>query len=146
MIKFTGKCLCKHIQYSYDGPTGIIVHCHCNSCRTWHGSLFRSRMIIKKARFKWISGKQMLSFYRSSKNVTKSFCSNCGSHLLSYYSHKPTLCGLPIGGLDEPLTHIKQVHIFTQDQSSTYPLLTKTPHFDTLPNNPTLIHSLMEDS
>ncbi|MBT6120767.1 GFA family protein, partial [bacterium] len=81
MIKLKGECLCGKIKYESKGLSGTIVHCHCSMCRKWHGAAFRSRIVIERKGFQWISGQEFLSNYNSSENVTKCFCKSCGSNL-----------------------------------------------------------------
>ena len=146
MINLKGKCLCGDVKYSYQGLTGKIVHCHCSKCRKWHGSPFRSRMVIEKDKFKWELGKTNLSFYESSKNVKKSFCQNCGSNLVSFYTHNNKILGLPLGGVEGNLNDIEQIHIFTKYNAPWYQINDTNKQYDELPENATTIHHLLEES
>src|SRR5690606_7577559 len=85
MSKISGRCLCEAIVYEIEGELGPIFNCRCSKCRRWHGAAFRTRASIKISQFKWVSGEQLLSSYKSSDNVTKTFCSVCGSNLASFY-------------------------------------------------------------
>ncbi len=99
-MKLTGRCLCEAISYEIEGPLGPIFNCHCSKCRRWHGAAFRTRASINKSQFKWVTGKHLLSTFHSSDNVIKTFCSICGSNLMSFYENDPGLVGVPLGGLE----------------------------------------------
>lgn len=143
-INLKDQCLCGKIKYHYQGPSGKIVHCHCSKCRKWHGSPFRSRVVIKKEGFSWISGEDQLSFYDSSAKVTKSFCKQCGSNLVSFYKYKGQILGLPLGGIEGDLSAIKQIHIFTKYKAKWFQIADNHPQYPELPEDPAIIHQLME--
>src|ERR1700728_2319100 len=99
--KYTGGCLCGEVQYEINGKIGTIVHCHCEMCRKWHGSAFRTRATASAETFQWTQGREQLGRYRSSKNLTKTFCKICGSSLVTFYDHMPELVGIALGTLNE---------------------------------------------
>jgi hypothetical protein len=141
-ITLNGHCLCKKITYHYEGPTGKIVHCHCSKCRAWHGTAFRSRLVILKANFTWLSGKDTIANYQSSEKVSKCFCKHCGSNLLSHYKHSPTVLGIPIGGVSGDLGQIDQLHIFTDFKASWHTITDHWPQYKGLPEDTSIIHKL----
>ena len=100
MADLKGKCLCEEIAYSYQGKIGAIVNCHCSKCRRWHGSAFRTRTVIESKGFKWLKGKELLAYYDSSENVTKTFCKKCGSNLISIYKNNDKILGFPLGACE----------------------------------------------
>jgi len=144
MIKLKGQCLCGEIKYTYHGPPGKIVHCHCSKCRKWHGAAFRTRTVIKKDGFLWITGEEQLSFHNSSDKVMKSFCRHCGSNLVSFYKHNDQILGLPLGGVEGSLDDIEQVHIFTAYKAKWYEIPSAATQYPELPGDPTIIHQIME--
>ena len=133
MVELTGKCLCEAIEYSYEGKMGDIIHCHCSKCRRWHGSAFRTRAIIEKSGFEWFKGEDMLSYYDSSKNVTKTFCKNCGSNLVSIYKNNSDILGLPLGGIEGKLGNKKSYHIFTDSRAEWHEITDDLEQYDELP-------------
>jgi hypothetical protein len=141
-VTLTGHCLCKTITFIYEGPTGKLVHCHCTKCRSWHGSPFRSRLVILKDNFKWLSGEDALVQYKSSEKVTKLFCQHCGSNLISRYKHKPTVLGLPIGGVSGDLGKLDQLHIFTNYKAEWYTITDEWPQYKELPGDASIIHTI----
>jgi len=125
MVKLTGKCLCESIEYSYEGRMGDIINCHCSKCRRWHGSAFRTRATIEKRGFKWIKGENLLSYYDSSRNITKTFCKNCGSNLISIYKDNDNILGLPLGGVEGEFEDRPKYHIFTDSKAKWHKITDK---------------------
>ena len=142
MVKLTGKCLCESIKYSYEGKMGDIVHCHCSKCRRWHGSAFRTRTIIEKKGFRWLKGENTLSYYDSSENVTKTFCKNCGSNLISIYKNNDDILGLPLGGVEGKLDNKESYHIFTKFKADWHEISDDLERYDELPSEARCIRSL----
>lgn len=135
MNKLTGKCLCEKVSYQIDGDLGPIYNCHCSKCRRWHGAAFRTRASINTKQFKWLSGENYLGKYKSSDNVTKYFCSNCGSPLISTYENRPTVLGIPLGGLEQAPTNIPEAHIFVASKSPWFTITDDLPQYDSWPEN-----------
>ncbi len=115
MIK--GKCLCEEIEYEITGNLGPIFNCHCSKCRRWHGAAFRTRASIAIGQFSLLRGEKHLSEYKSSENVTKYFCTICGSPLHSAYKDRPDILGIPLGAL-EGVNAEPEAHIFVTSKAS----------------------------
>jgi len=135
MSKLTGRCLCERISYEIDGKLGPIFNCHCSKCRRWHGSAFRTRASINTAQFSYTQGKEYIERYQSGENVTKSFCSVCGSPLVSEYKNKPNILGLPLGGLDQSPGNSPEAHIFVGSKSPWYEITDDLPQHHTWPDS-----------
>jgi len=131
----TGRCLCEKISYEIKGKLGPIYNCHCSKCRRWHGAAFRTRATIKASQFTWLSGLAFLKRYNSSDNVIKTFCSNCGSPLMSFYNDDPDIIGVPLGGLEQDPGHRPIGHIFAQSKSPWYDINDGLPQYKTWPGS-----------
>ncbi len=103
MTKLTGHCLCEKITYQYHGEIDIIpvYNCHCSMCRRWTGDAFRTSTLIHSNKFKWVSGEYYLSKYNYKNKAVKTFCSQCGTHLLSMYQGNPDVYGVSLGMFDQ---------------------------------------------
>ncbi|MFT5171075.1 MAG: hypothetical protein ACI9BD_000847 [Candidatus Marinamargulisbacteria bacterium] len=141
-LNLEGSCLCGQITYTYNGPVGKIIHCHCSLCRKWHGSAFRSRVTILKEHFDVTKGDLDISFYDSSETITKAFCLLCGSHLVSYYKNKESVLGLPIGGVKGNLSDLEQLHIFVGSKANWHEITDAFPQYRKLPEDPSVIHQV----
>jgi hypothetical protein len=139
MNKILGKCLCEKVQYEIAGQLGPIFNCHCSKCRRWHGAAFRTRASIDKSQLIWLSGKDNVSAFRSSDDVTKYFCTTCGSPLHSTYEDRPNVVGIPLGGL-EGLGNVQaQAHIFTANKASWYQINDDLPQFEQWPESESVV-------
>lgn len=145
MTKLSGECLCGEIRYEFNGELGSIIHCHCSECRRWHGAAFRTRAVAKRADFKWLSGESLLGYYDGLPNVIKTFCTRCGSNLISLHKKDQTLIGLPLGGINEAIDRKPQYHIFVANKAKWFEITDNLPQFDELPSDPKIIHQLEDE-
>ena len=135
MQKLTGRCLCEGIEYEITGELGPIYNCHCAKCRRWHGAAFRTRATVGSDQFRWLKGEDLLSHFHSSEIVVKSFCSRCGSNLISTYDDKPDLVGVPLGGLDQAPNNQCEGHIFVGSKSPWYEIVDDYPQHEEFPGS-----------
>jgi hypothetical protein len=98
MIK--GSCLCGKIHYAIDGEMTDVGHCHCSSCRKMHGAAFATFGTVDKKHLRWISGAEHIVIYRSSANLERLFCDQCGSSLLCRSSDEPDVEYIALGTVD----------------------------------------------
>ena len=134
MKTLTGRCLCEAIAYEITGELGHIVNCHCSKCRRWHGAAFRTRASVKKDQFKWLSGEQHLSKYAVSENITHTFCSICGSCLISLYQNRPDIIGLPLGGLEQDPGSRPEANLFVGSKAPWYTICDGLPQYENKPD------------
>lgn len=145
MKTLTGKCLCEAIIYEIKGEFGPTVNCHCSKCRRWHGAAFRTRSVIKAKNFKWLKGEEHLSKYRSSEQVTRTFCSICGSNLMTLSDSNPNYIRLPIGGLEQDPGTRPSMHVFVGSKTPWYEITDALPQFDTWPpDGPNSVRTLKD--
>lgn len=130
----SGRCLCEAIAYEIEGALGPIFNCHCSKCRRWHGSAFRTRASVHTDQFRWVRGESSLSAYTRG-NVTKHFCSVCGSNLISTYANRPTVIGVPLGGLEQHPGSTPQAHIFVDSKSPWFEIVDDLPQFSEWPGD-----------
>jgi hypothetical protein len=106
-----GSCLCGSVRYEIRNSLDRITHCHCSRCRKAHGAAFGTYARVNHADFSFISGEGDVTSYRSSPDVLRTFCKQCGSTLQFIRESKPQSFSLAIGTLDDdpgirPLHHI----------------------------------------
>ncbi|PVH94668.1 DUF636 domain protein [Periconia macrospinosa] len=85
---YKGSCLCKAIQYTITGTPLTTVLCHCTNCKKSSGSSFQANLFFKKDCLNFQSGQDKLSTYADAATDSggiphRSFCSVCGSNILS---------------------------------------------------------------
>lgn len=142
MAKLKGKCLCGVVAYKYEGRTGNLVHCHCSECRKWHGSPFRSRVVIEADNFTWTRGSDLVGEYEHSPTIIKTFCSICGSNLVTRYPENKGRLGLPVAGVEGALDVGEEFHIFTASKAKWYKITDGLAQYEELPENENLIHCI----
>ena len=142
MPNFSGSCLCGEIKFAVNGPIGSLVHCHCSRCRKWHGSAYRSRVVVRVSDFTWLQGKSALSYYESTPNVTKTFCSKCGSNLITIYQKKPDIYGVPVGGLEGDFGQPESFHVFVGSKAAWHKITDELEQFEELPHDSERIHRI----
>ncbi|MDG1987506.1 MAG: GFA family protein [Halieaceae bacterium] len=135
MQKLTGRCLCEEIEYEITGEIGPIYNCHCSRCRRWHGAAFRTRSTINKSQFTWTKGEELLSKFYSSPATAKTFCSICGSNLISLYDEEPDKIGFPLGGLDQAPSNTIEGHFFVGSKAPWHEISDDVDQYDEFPRS-----------
>jgi len=95
-----GSCLCGKVEYEILGPVGPVSHCHCSQCRKAHGAGFGSYAAVEHSHFRWLGGESLVTGYRSSPDVFRTFCSKCGS-TLQFVPEDRELFSLAVATLDD---------------------------------------------
>ena len=60
-----GSCLCGAVAYEADAPGLAMGHCSCRTCRKAHAAPFPTTGRVPRDKFKWLSGAEKLSVFRS---------------------------------------------------------------------------------
>ncbi|MBV1911708.1 MAG: GFA family protein [Kangiellaceae bacterium] len=135
MNPITGMCLCERVSYEISGELGPIFNCHCSKCRRWHGAAFRTRASIDISQFNIVTGRDNLTEYASSDNVSKYFCKNCGSPLHSTYKDRPNIIGIPLGALEGVGDSVPLANIFTDSKATWYEITDELPRYPSWPGS-----------
>lgn len=125
MIK--GSCLCGGVRYEYDGELEEISLCHCSQCRKAQGSAFVAVSPIESARFRLISGAELLKEYRAVPHKARVFCGNCGSPLYSARDDLPELKRLRLGTVETPFRCQQTYHAYTGSKASWFDITDQLP-------------------
>ena len=127
-----GSCLCGGITYEITAPLSEVINCHCSMCRKAHGAAFRTRASVKASDFKFLCGEELLTYYESSPGERRSFCSVCGSNMITKFSRFPDVYGFPLGTLDtDPEIRIER-HVFTRYKAPWYEITDDLPQIEDL--------------
>ena len=125
-----GSCLCGGIRYEIDGPLSNPLHCHCSMCRKATGAAFRTRAGVAASSFRFTAGEALLARYASSEFETRTFCSVCGSTLVTFSSANPNELGLPLGTLDDDPRVRAERHVFVASKAPWYEISDDLPRHD----------------
>src|SRR5215831_12200676 len=96
----TGTCLCRAVRFEIEGT---LQHppdaCHCSQCRKQSGHFFASGNVPRKALT--VHGADKVTWYRSSEQVQRGFCSVCGSSLF-WDPVNQDFIAIAMGAFDSP--------------------------------------------
>ena len=74
-----GSCLCGQVKFKINRPARSIVACHCNQCRKTSGHYVAAMQIATNDL--QIEETTNITWYQSSAQGRRGFCSTCGSNL-----------------------------------------------------------------
>ena len=99
----TGGCLCGDFKYQLDREKVVSAHhCHCKDCQKITGS---GKATIIMAPTEALSTEGELKVFTvvgtDGAHVTRGFCPNCGSQLMSYLEEMPMMRFVKAGTLDD---------------------------------------------
>ena len=99
----TGGCLCGKVRYEISGAPGMSAHCHCRDCQRATGTGHLTATMFPKAAVN-VTGemKGYTSAGDSGQPVTRFFCPNCGSRLMTELAVMPDVRIVAVGSLDDP--------------------------------------------
>jgi hypothetical protein len=83
--------------------------------------------------FHWTAGEHLLSRYVSSSGTTRTFCSVCGSTLVSLFDANRATLGLALGTLDDDPGVRAQFHVFVDSGAPWFEITDDLPRYAALP-------------
>jgi len=101
-MKLEGGCYCGSVRYVAEGEPMLKAQCHCRECQYISGGSPNMFMLMPIGGFSYTKGTPK-QFTRSDLEaaVTRDFCAECGTHLLTRRPGLPAAI-LKIGTLDDP--------------------------------------------
>jgi hypothetical protein len=133
-MKLEGGCYCGAVRYAVEGDPVMRAQCHCRECQYITGGAPNFFLGVKPDSFKYTKGAAK-QFSRSDleKPVTREFCSECGTHLVT----RPQVARIvvvKVGTLDDPsLFGNPQMAIYTCDKQAFHHVPEDLPAFERLP-------------
>ena len=97
--EWSGGCQCGAVRYRLSARRDNAHICHCRMCQKQVGGPFAALVASDRGDYEWTRG-QPASF-RSSANVERGFCRDCGTPLFYDEATSPHI-NLTIGSLDHP--------------------------------------------
>lgn len=114
----TGRCLCGAVRFEATPPLRAVSFCHCRQCARWSGHVVAATA-VKPERFRLTAGEAALTWYRSSAEAERGFCSRCGSSLFWRPSDGSRI-SIMAGSLEPPTGLSGAHHIFAAEKSDYY--------------------------
>jgi hypothetical protein len=130
-----GGCYCKAVRYRAEGDPMFKGQCHCRECQYISGGHPNVVMGMPESGFAYVKGAPK-QFRRSDlpAPVTREFCAECGTHLLTRTPALPGAVLLKIGTFDDPSVFgAPQMVIFTVDKQSFHHVPEGVPAFERTP-------------
>jgi hypothetical protein len=125
----TGHCLCGAVAFQSSASPEEADACHCSQCRRWSGHYWAS-INVPLASFKVTKGEDRIGWHRSSAEVRRGFCRDCGSALFWQPDQHPEhshIISISAGSLDAPTGVRLQKHIFVADKGDYYEIADGLP-------------------
>ena len=119
-MEIEGGCYCGAVRYKVQGDPLFKGQCHCRECQYISGGAPNMVMGMPEAGFSYTKGSPK-AFLRSDLEspVTREFCSECGTHLVSKAPSLPGVALLKVGTFDDPSVFVApQMAIYTIDKQS----------------------------
>lgn len=133
-MKLEGGCYCGNVRYVAEGEPMLKAQCHCRECQYISGGSPNMFMLMPESGFRYTKGAPK-QFSRSDLEnpVTREFCSECGTHLVTRRPGLPAAI-VKIGTLDDPtLFGSPMMAIYTVDKQPFHVLPEGLPSFERLP-------------
>ena len=127
-IHWSGGCQCGAVRYQLlEKPTGAHI-CHCRMCQKQFGSFFAALASVPKDKFHLTRGQ--MSNFRSSADVQRGFCKDCGTPL-TYDPMTRDSISIAIATLDRHSEVMPEVQYGTEGREPWFNDLHKLPAYPT---------------
>lgn len=130
-----GGCYCGNLRYKAEGEPVVKAQCHCRECQYLTGGHPNIVMGMPEDGFTYTAGSPK-QFSRSDLEnpVTREFCPECGTHILTRAPDLPGVVLIKVGSLDEPsIFEGPQLAIFTIDKQIFHHIPVNIPVFEHKP-------------
>jgi hypothetical protein len=129
---YKGSCLCGAVKYEIRGELGPGFYCHCSRCRKASGSAFASNVVVASKDFVIVQGEESLGTFTSREGLDRTFCSNCGSSIMSRRGDFPQV-RVRLGTLDTACSTGPGAHIFVASKAEWFEIRDDLPQHSERP-------------
>ncbi len=134
-MELKGGCYCGALRYQASGDPLFKGQCHCRECQYISGGHPNVVMGMPAGGFSYGKGSPKGFSRKDLPNpVTREFCAECGTHILTRTPNLPGAVLLKVGTFDDPSVFGKpQMVIFTVDKQGFHHVPDGVPTFERLP-------------
>ena len=134
MPSVTGGCACGAVRYECSAEPIMAANCYCRDCQHSTGTAMASVLLVPKAALK-LTGelKQYAVTGDSGNQVSRGFCPNCGSPILSLLPAMTDFVALKAGSLDDPAQFKPIMQVFMKSAPPWAPVREDLAKFDKQP-------------
>ena len=111
---YAGGCLCGRVRYQAGGEATNLCFCHCSSCRRATGAPMVPWATFAAPHFSIVRGR--LAQYRSSRDVMRGFCADCGTSLTYRREDRSDEIDVTLSSLDDAVGLVPEMHIWVEDK------------------------------
>ena len=80
---YQGSCFCNAVQFTVTGTPAAMGYCHCESCRRWSAGPVNAFTLWSPAAINITRGADRIASYAKTPNSQRSWCKDCGGHVLT---------------------------------------------------------------
>lgn len=107
-----GSCFCGAVRFSATLPSKWCAHCHCSMCRKTHGAGYVTWVGFEADQVRMTDGEDILTWFDSSENAQRGFCSTCGSSMFFRSERWQGELHIALGCMDEAVDRQPQANAF----------------------------------
>ncbi len=126
----TGSCHCQTVRFEITAPIRGFMHCHCETCRKIHGTVYGSSAVVTREGFTVVAGEEAITAYESTPGKKRCFCTRCGTHVYAYFDARPDTILLRVGTLHSDPGMRPQAHIWVSHKAAWYEITDSLPQFE----------------
>jgi hypothetical protein len=134
MASVTGGCACGAVRYECSADPIMAVNCYCTDCQHSTGTAMASVLLVPKAAVKLTGALKHYEVTSDSGNkVSRGFCPNCGSPILSSMTAMADFVGLKAGSLDDRAQFKPMMQVYMKSAPPWAPVREDLPKFGKQP-------------
>jgi hypothetical protein len=132
----TGGCMCGAVRYECSAEPMMSANCYCKDCQRSSGGALASVLVVPKEAFKLTKGepKHYEVTADSGNKVSRGFCTNCGSPILSLLTGMPNVVAIKAGSLDDPASFKPAANVYMASAPAWAPIRTDLRRFEKMPS------------
>lgn len=129
-----GGCLCGAVRYRATARPVVVGNCYCADCRKSSGTTHCTHAAVPDAAF---SATGEIKFHErpadSGNIISRGFCPECGSAILSYNNGMPGMTFIRVSSLDDLDAVEPQMTVYASRAPAWASLDRSKPVFDVMP-------------